>query len=422
MRRSLWLALLAVALTAVPPARAATDPGRADQWALDRIGAATGDGRGITVAIVDSGIDLAHADLRDRLVPGIDLIDDDDVAQDENGHGTHVAGIVGATAGNGIGIAGVAPGVSLMPIRVLGADGSGTIDDVTAGIRWAVQHGAEVVNLSLSEDAQAVLGPSLADALREAWEAGVVPVIAAGNQYVLGSGFADEPALVVAATTRVDAKPSYSSRVGAARWGMSAPGGEQPMLGEADAILSTYWVEGQADQYAFDCGTSMAAPHVAGAVAILLGLGLTPIEAVERVLGTAVDVGAAGRDQTFGAGRLDLAAATAGLGVSPPPSAPVTTAAALTTTTAATVLAASPPPVAAPSTTSNTTMQVHPQERVAITIAPTPATTETEDATSRTVPAIVAAGLAGGCLVALGHARRGRVDRDPDQSLASASS
>src|SRR4029079_8553711 len=89
----------------------------------------------------------------------------------------------------------------------------------------------DVINLSLGDDTQTLLGPALGDAVREAWDAGVVPVVAAGNRYILGSGFSDEPALVVAATTRDDTAPSYAGGgVGAAKWSLAAPGGEDPSL------------------------------------------------------------------------------------------------------------------------------------------------------------------------------------------------
>jgi subtilisin family serine protease len=199
-----------------------------------------------------------------------------------------------------------------MPVRVLGPDGSGTLDDVVAGVRWAVAHGAKVVNLSLGEDSQTLLGPAFSDVLREAWAAGVVPVVSAGN--LTNSGFHDEPALVVSATNRDDGKPTYSSGVGAAQWGISAPGGELPNLGADGAILSTYWTGKEPNQYAYLAGTSQAAPQVSAAVAILLSTGhFTPSQAVRRLLETAKDVGAPGRDPTFGTGRLDLAAATAGV-------------------------------------------------------------------------------------------------------------
>ena len=395
MRHLLALVLAASSL-AVAPAGAAEDPGRPQQWALDRLGVASGRGAGVVVAVRDTGVDL---------------VDGDDVGQDENGHGTHVAGIIAATAGNGAGIAGVAPSASILPVRVLDDDGTGTLDTVVAGVRWAVAHGADVINLSLSEDAQAVLGPSLADALREAWNAGVVPVIAAGNQYVLGSGFADEPAMVVGATTRDDGKPTYSSSVGSAKWGIAAPGGEQPTLGQEGAVLSTYWVAGMTDQYAYDAGTSMAAPHVAGAVAVLLGMGMTPQQAVDRLLATADDIGAPGRDDTFGAGRLDLreAAATSD-GTDPANETP----------------APRPSPTAAPgtrpatpgdTTTTDATTSTTAASTPTVTVEPRRTTTSRVDAVtaeraegddgddgddpSKTVPAIVAAALALGVTVGL---------------------
>jgi subtilisin family serine protease len=270
------------------------------------------------VAVVDSGVDLSHPDLAPQLVPGRDMVDGDDRPDDEYGHGTHVAGIVAAAIGGGE-VVGVAPGARVMPVRVLDRHGNGLLDDVVEGVRWAVANGARVINLSLGEDTQAILGPSFGDVLREAWDAGAVPVVAAGNQLVTGSGFSDEPAMVVTATTRGDTKPTYSSGVGAARWGIAAPGGESPELGAEDAVLSTYRGGG----YAWMAGTSQAAPHVSAAVAVLLGLGLSPREAVDRLLATATDLGRPGPDPTFGHGRLDLARAVDGLvrprATDPPP-------------------------------------------------------------------------------------------------------
>ena len=349
MRRH-HLLLVAAALTVVPSATAwaAADPARNRQWNLDVIGApgawATATGEGVTVAVVDSGVDLGHEDLQGRLVPGRDFVDDDDRPQDEYGHGTHVAGIIAAAADNGRGVAGVAPGARIMPIRVLGPDGGGSLDDVVAGVRYAIEHGADVVNLSLGEDTQAILGPSFADVLEEAWEAGVVPVVSAGNQFLTGSGFSDEHALVVAATDRHDGKPTYSSGVGRATWGISAPGGELPDLGVDDAVLSTYWTGTEPHQYAYLAGTSQAAPHVAGAVALLLSTGrFGPAQAVQRLLDTAKDIGREGRDPTFGEGRLDLAAALRGLQPAPAgrpatgtPAPPVVAQTATTSTTSTT--------------------------------------------------------------------------------------
>src|SRR5437763_15771207 len=192
MRRLRLLVVVAVAVLVAPTASAASnDPLRAQQWDLDRIGAEAawpvGTGHGVTVAVIDSGVDLHHEDLAGQLVPGHDFVDDDDDPQDAYGHGTHVAGIIGAIADNRRGIAGVAPGAKLMPVRVLDATGSGSLDNVVAGIRWAVAHGAKVLNLSLGEDTQSILGPSFGDALQEAWKAGAIPVVAAGNQFLTGS-------------------------------------------------------------------------------------------------------------------------------------------------------------------------------------------------------------------------------------------
>ncbi|MCU1484129.1 MAG: Alkaline serine protease, subtilase family [Actinomycetia bacterium] len=414
-RRHLSLLLPVVALAALSaPAAATNDPARGRQWDLDVIGAdaahQVADGTGITVAVVDSGVDLQHEDLVGRLVPGHDFVDDDDQPQDAFGHGTHVAGVIAATPGNGKGIAGIAPGAKVMPVRVLGADGSGNLDDVVAGVRWAVAHGAKVINLSLGEDTQTLLGPAFGDVLREAWAAGAVPVVSAGNQFLTGSGFRDEPALVVAATDRADAKPTYSSGVGAAQWGIAAPGGELPDLGTDGAILSTYWTGKEPDQYAYLAGTSQAAPHVSAAVAILLSTGrFTPSQAVHRLLDTAKDIGTPGHDPTFGAGRLDLAAATAGLrpgehgrpgAVSPKPAPPRAT-----TTTTTPVLPG--PAVTTPSIPTSvlspvTTDIVPKRERVALAAGKG----DENPTTERTLPAVAALALAAGVAAAAARRRR----------------
>jgi subtilisin family serine protease len=312
------------------------------QWSLDRIGAPEawerGLGEGVTIAVVDSGVDLAHEDLADKVVGQTSCIGANGdaracrgSAQDDNGHGTHVAGIALAATDNDVGIAGVAPDARLLAVRVLANEcsgpsctASGTAGDVAAGIRWATDHGADVINLSLGGGAvQATLGCAFCDAVEYAWSKGAIPVIAAGNDSVLPAGFGDEPAVIVTATTRDDTRASYSNTSAGllreARWPVAAPGGE----GEADAddcapggtpqgILSTYWIAGQRNSYACLAGTSMAAPHVSGALAILLGMGLSPQQAVDRLLATAADLGSPGRDPSYGVGRIDLARAASG--------------------------------------------------------------------------------------------------------------
>lgn len=323
-RRRVAAALVVMVVGAVvgllPAPAWASDPARDRQWPLDVIGAeqahAAGRGAGSTIAVVDSGVDLAHEDLSAHLVAGIDLVDGDTTPQDEFGHGTHVAGIAAAVGDNGRGILGTAPDARIMPVRVLDEDGRGSSRDVIDGVRWAVDHGADVVNLSLGEAGQQVLGSSFSEVVRYAWDHGVIVVVAAGNEFVLSSGFGDEPAVVVSATTRGDRQPHYSNGVGRARWGMAAPGGGCTLPApcpQEDGVFSTYWDADESDVYAYRQGTSMAAPHVAGAAAVLRSLGLSPQQVVDRLLETAEDLGPAGRDDTYGAGRLDLGRAAAGL-------------------------------------------------------------------------------------------------------------
>ncbi len=347
--------VVALAWVGAPPVRGAQplqppdDPGFSLQWGLDAIGAlaawdvSTGDG--VTIAVVDSGADLDHEDLRNRITAeasclgtgGLpeNCVEGDGGAQDDAGHGTHVAGIAAAEADNGLGIAGVAPDADLIIVKVLqqptdcAADDScqpsGTADDVAAGIRWAVDQGAEVVNLSVGSTTQAVFGPSFEAALVYAWENGAIPIVAAGNDIILGSGFSgDEPAIVVAALNNTGQAALYSNGVGRAQWALSAPGGEQDTASScapganAIGILSTYFdATTDADDYACLAGTSMAAPHVAGAAAVLMAAGLSPAETVERLLATAGDRGLPGPDSTYGAGVLDLAAAVADLASAP---------------------------------------------------------------------------------------------------------
>ncbi|HEX2039474.1 MAG TPA: S8 family serine peptidase [Acidimicrobiales bacterium] len=318
---------MAVGLVAVGlPVHAANDGGAAQLWNMRTVGAeaawSTGTGKGVTIAIVDTGVHLTHEDLAGKLVPGQNFVTDGTAPQDDNGHGTHVAGIAAAIANNRVGVFGVAPDVRIMPVRVLhGPGGRGSGEDVEAGIRWAADNGAQVINLSLGEDLQGLplMSPTFADSVEYAFRKGAICVVAAGNDALRSSGFTtDTNALIVTATTQADTKASYASDVGALlngtpKWGMAAPGGAGGQPNEDD-ILSTFWTSaGRNDQYAWAAGTSMAAPHVAGAAAILRGLGLSAEQAAARLTATAKDLGAAGPDDTYGHGRLDVAKAVAGL-------------------------------------------------------------------------------------------------------------
>jgi subtilisin family serine protease len=338
-RLPLLIVLVVAAIVAAgEPAHAAPDDRGYDrQWGMHLIGAetawATGTGQGITVAVVDTGFYFGHEDFAPgKVLPGRNFVEDGKPPADDAGHGTHVAGIIAASTNNERGVVGVAPDARILPVRVLAHDAehgaTGTSDDLKAGIRWAVDNGAHVVNLSLGEKSEDLFGPEMLEAIRYAWARGVICVVASGNDGAdddpdndyysdprTGSLLRDEKALVVSATNRADGKPTYATGVGGANWGLAAPGGDGS--GE-DAVISTYWTSANnPSTYAFASGTSMAAPHVAGAAAILRGLGLSPDQTVRRLLDTAKDIGEPGRDSTFGRGRLDLAKAVSGLPPAP---------------------------------------------------------------------------------------------------------
>lgn len=297
-----------------------------DQWGLSVIGAPTawqyGTGGGVRIGIVDTGVDVAQQDLQGKVVAQNYFVSSpssgceqsapaSNPAQDDNGHGTHVSGI--AAASGAVGVSGAAPGASLVVAKVLDCSGGGQYSDVVAGINWAVQAGAKVINLSLGNasigglvDTSNVQGSPLGAALQNAWNSGAVPVIAAGNNsdglFGLGdANYSGVPAVVVAATGSPQngeqgQLASYSNGVNEAQWGVAAPGGDDPngpstaTCGQYDPyeVLSTYWTASQPTNcYASDEGTSMATPFVSGTVALLLSHGLSASQAVQTLLGTA---------------------------------------------------------------------------------------------------------------------------------------
>jgi thermitase len=363
--------------TTAPAVAAPPNEGGWDrQWGMRLIGAeAAWDkglmGEGVDIAVIDTGVHLAHQDFAGRVGAGYNFIEPGEPPQDDfrsssgaSGHGTHVAGIAAAGYGNG-GVVGVAPMARIMPVKALNRDGGGSSRDVAAAMRWAADNGAEVINLSLGEFDKSLFGPSTQEAIRYVWDRGVIPVFSAGNDYVLPSGFEDEPALVVASVGPNDTKSYFSSDVGNARWAISAPGGAEGLTSPSeDRIFSTIWVDdSRTDTYGYMQGTSMAAPHVAGAAAVLRAAGLSHEETVLRLLSSAKDLGPEGPDSTYGHGRLDLARAVEGLGAPTGPApAPPTTAAPVTTGAPAPPSQPSTPPrspatsgAASPSTSASDT-------------------------------------------------------------------
>ncbi len=282
-------------------AMAPTDPRYPEQWHLPKVGAPaawdlTRGDPGVVIAIVDTGVDLDHPDLVARLdtVNDCDLVDHDYVADDVYGHGTHVAGIAAATMYNGAGGTGVAPSCTLLPVRVLDANGLGYTSDVADGIVWAADHGADVINLSLDTAGwsqylqEAVVYANMRDAAVFAATGNDSAVVAYPAR--LGG------AVGVASTDRYDARSSFSN--GGAGCDLAAPG---------TGILST--TIGGA--MGLKNGTSMATPIAAGTAALVRVSHPTwsAGQSGRQVMGTALDLGAAGRDDVFGYGRVraDLA-------------------------------------------------------------------------------------------------------------------
>ena len=215
-------------------------------------------GAGATVAVIDTGVDLSHPEFEQRIVSGYDFVDNDSIADDGQGHGTHVAGTIAGSHGDGVGISGVAPESKIMPIRVLGDDGRGWTSDIIAGIRWATDNGADVINLSLGGGGYS---HAMADAIRYASERNSVVVMASGNS---GGSSPEYPAahatnfgLAVGAVDRSRNFASFSNRAGSTSIDfVTAPG-----VNVYSAIPG--------GNYARFSGTSMATPHVAGVAALL---------------------------------------------------------------------------------------------------------------------------------------------------------
>lgn len=264
----------------------------------------------VIIAVVDTGLDLGHPDLTGKLVPGYNSLSGGD-PQDDDGHGTHVASIAGARTHNGEGIAGVAWGSRIMPVKALNADGSGPGSAIARGIRWAVDQGAHIINLSLG----GVNGSFLVEeAIAYAYQRGVLVVAASGNAYLSNNPTiypaAYNHVLTVAATTDQDGHASYSSS--GSHVDVAAPGGDPLVGGAANArswIAGAYW-RGSGLSYAQLSGTSQAAPQVAGLAALLLSINptLSPDQLRHIITSRAVDVQAPGWDPFSGYGRIDLAA------------------------------------------------------------------------------------------------------------------
>lgn len=310
------------------------DPLFAAQWGLRQIRAPQAwrrsRGAGAVVAVVDTGVDLAHPDLRDQLVPGVDLWEsrpgggpDCPGPQDEQFHGTMVAGVVAAETGNGIGIAGVAPAAKIMPVRVRPAVDSTDFSRVGTGIRWAADHGADVI--SLTGGAVVPLRPAplfpedIAEAAAYAWERGVVLVATAGNNSLPWCQYpAATDHFVCAAANDAEGRPAGYSQLplklgsGVA---LRGPGGtRRAECDSAGDVWSTTLpgaarVDACGDRgYGTDSGTTYATAHIAGVAALLAARRLENDEIVDCLRRTATNRGR--YDPLTGYGTVDAAAAT----------------------------------------------------------------------------------------------------------------
>lgn len=268
-------------------------------WGISRINL-TGvnrTGRGVKVGVLDTGVDSGHPDIGRNVRGAMDAIGGSASARDDNGHGTHVSGTIAALK-NGIGVVGVAPDASVYSVKVLDSRGSGKLSNLVHGMEWCVSQQIKVVNLSLSASKE---NQTFRDVVQAARRAGITMVCAAGNSGP-GPNTVGYPAryietIAVAAVDERDSVPNFSSR--GREIAVSAPGVD---------VLSTW----PGRRYRKSSGTSMAAPHVTGAVALLLEAdpALTPSEVKSILQSTSVPVAGAGPDEQ-GAGVVDVAAALA---------------------------------------------------------------------------------------------------------------
>lgn len=262
------------------------DPMYEKQWHMPRVGAeaawATSIARGVTVAVVDTGIACENfkeftkaSDLNQtRCVEGFNFVKKGKHANDDQGHGTHVAGTIAQSTNNGVGTVGLAFGARLMPVKVLSSRGWGTTTGVADGIRWAADHGAQVINLSLGGPRNSKV---LQSAIDHARSKGCIIVAAAGNSGgKVGFPGASKGVIGVSATDENDTLAWFSSRGDGVD--IAAPG--------VNVTQQTICDQGRNRCEIFPAynGTSMASPHVAAAAALLVGLGVTDADAVESIL------------------------------------------------------------------------------------------------------------------------------------------
>ncbi|MCP4807256.1 MAG: peptidase S8 [Proteobacteria bacterium] len=290
------------------------DPYTGYQWNLDQINAweawDIADGSGTIVAVLDTGVSGGGPDGIDNVLQGYDFYYNDSDPSDRVGHGTFVASTIAQSTDNGKGVAGVAPGAAILPVKVLGDNGYGDVSAIANGITWATDEGADVINMSLGS---AYGSQTEERACNYAYERGVVLVAASGNEYSSRVGYpAAFDTVIAVGATRYDGSRAGYSNTGSGME-LMAPGGDlskdQDGDGYADGILQET-IENGSWTYTFYEGTSMATPHVAAAAALLKSAGVDDPEDIRAALAvTAWDRGASGYDTSYGYGVIDAEAA-----------------------------------------------------------------------------------------------------------------
>lgn len=295
-----------------PLLKGPNDPYYSQQWNLHTINVQSAweetKGNGVTVAVIDTGIHRVP-DLKDtKFVEGYDFVSDQVEADDDHGHGTHVAGTVAQSTNNGYGVAGIAYEANLMPLKVLSASGGGTVADIAEAIRFAADHGADVINLSLGGAGESQL---LEEAIHYAHSKGVLTVAAAGNENQNSASFpARYPHVLGVAALNSSSEKAVYSNFGAGV-DIAAPGGSLNDENTAGGILQNtinFDENGTLTPvFAAYQGTSMAAPHVAGVAALVKATGIQEPDEVMAVLKQSARAVEDDNLNYYGAGHLDAA-------------------------------------------------------------------------------------------------------------------
>jgi len=266
------------------------------QWYLNKVNASTAwnitqGSSDVIVAVLDTGINASHPDLAGQVLAGYDFVNNDSDASDDNGHGTSVAGCIAPKTNNGMGLAGIAGNVKLLPVKILDANNAGTTLNIAKGIKYAADQGANIINISVSTTTYSA---TIKSAVDYAWEKGCVIVASTGNT---GSNATRYPAafdnvIAVSSTTFVDSLSSFSTY-----------GSYVDICAPGSGILTL----NQTDGYKSASGTSYSTPLVSGAAALLASLptNLSNTQIVNALLDSTTDLGDAGHDEKFGFGLLN---------------------------------------------------------------------------------------------------------------------